>query len=148
MRSLKNCSLITIFFFVAIVAFSQNNKTENLVIVTLDGMRWQEVFGGMDSLIAVDSAFNQNDHFVARKELHRIADGHILGRTDINERAHEVAPGSHEGPDRHRGERGLDLRKHHRPEVSEVVAAIDLRGVFELGRDGQEELAKEKHVKG
>ncbi len=28
-----------------------NRKTENIVIVTLDGMRWQEVFGGADSAL-------------------------------------------------------------------------------------------------
>lgn len=27
----------------------QKNKTENVILVTLDGMRWQEVFGGADS---------------------------------------------------------------------------------------------------
>lgn len=32
-------------------AFSQVRKTENVVIVTLDGMRWQEVFGGADSVL-------------------------------------------------------------------------------------------------
>ena len=32
-------------------SFSQTHKTENIVIVTLDGMRWQEVFGGVDSVL-------------------------------------------------------------------------------------------------
>ena len=31
--------------------FAQTRKTENVVIVTLDGMRWQEVFGGADSAL-------------------------------------------------------------------------------------------------
>ncbi|MBS1608917.1 MAG: phosphoglyceromutase, partial [Bacteroidetes bacterium] len=26
-------------------AFSQKTKTENLIIFTLDGMRWEEIFG-------------------------------------------------------------------------------------------------------
>lgn len=30
-------------------AFAQKNKTENVILVTLDGMRWQEVFTGADS---------------------------------------------------------------------------------------------------
>lgn len=36
------------------VAQSVSHKTENLVIFTLDGMRWQEVFGGLDTAIAGD----------------------------------------------------------------------------------------------
>lgn len=31
--------------------FAQKSKVENVVIVTLDGMRWQEVFGGVDSAL-------------------------------------------------------------------------------------------------
>ena len=37
------------FLAISFHAFSQSHKTENIVIVTLDGMRWQEVFGGADS---------------------------------------------------------------------------------------------------
>src|SRR5258706_8810230 len=36
-------------------------KVENIIIVTTDGFRWQEVFGGMDSAIANNSTFNQRD---------------------------------------------------------------------------------------
>jgi hypothetical protein len=36
---------------------AQHLKTENLIIVTLDGMRWQEVFGGIDSQIVVNKKF-------------------------------------------------------------------------------------------
>jgi hypothetical protein len=35
-------------------------KTENLVIVTMDGMRWQEVFNGVDEVLMNDSLFNHN----------------------------------------------------------------------------------------
>jgi len=43
-------------------AFSQQNSTiENIIIVTTDGFRWQEVFKGMDSVIAINPAFNQHD---------------------------------------------------------------------------------------
>ncbi len=27
-------------------------KTENIVVVTMDGLRWQEIFGGADSLLS------------------------------------------------------------------------------------------------
>ena len=36
-------------------------KTENVIIITTDGYRWQEVFGGMDKIIADDKRFNQGD---------------------------------------------------------------------------------------
>ena len=34
---------------------------ENIIIITTDGFRWQEVFAGMDSAIANNPAFNQDD---------------------------------------------------------------------------------------
>ena len=34
---------------------------ENIIIITTDGLRWQEVFAGMDSAIANDEKFNQGD---------------------------------------------------------------------------------------
>ena len=36
------------------------HKTENLVIVTLDGMRWQEVFKGVDEALMNDSTYNRD----------------------------------------------------------------------------------------
>jgi hypothetical protein len=36
-------------------------KSDNVIIVTLDGFRWQEVFSGMDSAIAVQQRFHQGD---------------------------------------------------------------------------------------
>lgn len=38
---------------------STSNRVENLIFITLDGMRWQEVFGGIDTSIASNSEFNQ-----------------------------------------------------------------------------------------
>ncbi|HLF46785.1 MAG TPA: hypothetical protein VI548_10190, partial [Chitinophagaceae bacterium] len=35
--------------------------SENLIIITTDGLRWQEVFKGMDSAIANNPTFNQGD---------------------------------------------------------------------------------------
>ena len=42
-------------------ALAQNNPVKNVVIVTTDGFRWQEVFRGMDSSIAADPKFSQGD---------------------------------------------------------------------------------------
>jgi len=36
-------------------------QAENIIIITTDGFRWQEVFKGMDSAIANNSKFNQGD---------------------------------------------------------------------------------------
>ena len=40
---------------------SQSIYPGNIIIITTDGFRWQEVFKGMDSLIAVNSKFNEGD---------------------------------------------------------------------------------------
>lgn len=39
-------------------------KSENIVVVTLDGMRWQEIFGGADSLLSFDTAASYKTAFV------------------------------------------------------------------------------------
>ena len=57
---MKKYILPAFLFFASWYAQAQQ-PVQNLVIITLDGMRWQEVFGGMDSLIAIDPAFNQGD---------------------------------------------------------------------------------------
>ena len=55
---MKN-SLISLFFLAGLAsAFSQ--KTENLIIVTYDGLRWQEVFGGVDSTLMYTKEYNRN----------------------------------------------------------------------------------------
>lgn len=51
----------------AVAAFSQSHKTENLIVVTLDGMRWQEVFGGIDSQIVVNKKFTRDSATVAER---------------------------------------------------------------------------------
>jgi hypothetical protein len=45
-----------ILIVVNIAVFAQR-KTENVIIVTLDGMRWQEVFKGLDPVLASDSSY-------------------------------------------------------------------------------------------
>ncbi len=47
---MKQLTLVFAHLFLALAVFAQH-KTENVVIVTLDGMRWQEVFGGADSVL-------------------------------------------------------------------------------------------------
>ena len=40
-----------------LTCFSQKLKTENVILISLDGMRWQEVFYGADSLLVDDSGY-------------------------------------------------------------------------------------------
>jgi len=35
-------------------------QTENIVLVTIDGLRWQEVFGGIDEDIRIDKNFTKD----------------------------------------------------------------------------------------
>ncbi len=43
------------------VGIQAQRQTENIIIVTTDGFRWQEVFKGMDSAIANNPKYNQGD---------------------------------------------------------------------------------------
>ena len=70
-------SLIT-----AEVCVAQNSKTENLIIVTLDGMRWQEVFGGIDSQIVVNKNFTKDSVSVVSN----------FGSADRDERKRKLFP--------------------------------------------------------
>jgi hypothetical protein len=52
--------LLLLSLFLLIISI-QAQKIENIIIITTDGFRWQEVFKGMDSAIANNSKFNQGD---------------------------------------------------------------------------------------
>lgn len=52
-----NIIFFLLFTFSSFIAISQ--KVENIIIITTDGFRWQEVYKGMDSSIANNSKFNQ-----------------------------------------------------------------------------------------
>ncbi|TDO26875.1 phosphoglyceromutase [Sediminibacterium goheungense] len=58
--------LLSVFTF--LVLSVQAQKTENIIIITTDGLRWQELFKGMDETIARDSRFNQDDSAAIFKE--------------------------------------------------------------------------------
>ena len=51
--------IVLLFIVSANLSFSQK-KTENIIIVTLDGMRWQEVFGGADSAILKNEKYTKD----------------------------------------------------------------------------------------
>ena len=56
--AMKKLLLLLLFFKTTI---STAQRAENIIIITTDGFRWQEVFTGMDSIIANDNSFNQAD---------------------------------------------------------------------------------------
>jgi len=68
--------LITALALVITANIFAQQKTENLVIVTLDGMRWQEVFSGADTTILKIKKFTKdssgtNNNFGANSEQER-----------------------------------------------------------------------------
>ena len=52
---------ILILLFALNVKAVSAQTAENIIIITTDGFRWQEVFGGMDSAIANNKKYNQDD---------------------------------------------------------------------------------------
>lgn len=54
------------FLLICLLGFScflSAQPAKNLILITLDGLRWQEVFGGLDSVLAQDDRFHQgNSH--------------------------------------------------------------------------------------
>lgn len=55
---MKNKLTVLLLLVGLTAAFSQ--KTENLIIVTYDGLRWQEVFTGVDSALMNNKDYNQH----------------------------------------------------------------------------------------
>src|SRR3954447_17333300 len=62
---MKKICLSFLLLVFSLTTFSQR-KTENLVIVTLDGMRWEEVFGGVDSAIIINKNFTKDSEQVTK----------------------------------------------------------------------------------
>ncbi len=56
---MKKLSALLLSLLISHFISAQNNKIENIIIVTTDGFRWQEVFKGVDSSIAEMAQFNQ-----------------------------------------------------------------------------------------
>lgn len=103
---MKKIFLIASLFICGSITYSQN-KTKNLIIVTLDGLRWQEVFRGADSTLVNIGEFNSDkkgitEKFIrkspaARRELLMpffwstvVQKGQIYGNRDLGNKA-EVA---------------------------------------------------------
>ncbi|MCF1715573.1 alkaline phosphatase family protein [Flavihumibacter sp. RY-1] len=58
---MKKAGLLVYLLLLYIVNVQAQSKIENVILITTDGLRWQEVFQGMDPVLANDRAFNQGD---------------------------------------------------------------------------------------
>lgn len=56
----KNLFLFLLISIIGSLELSAQRKTENLVVVTLDGMRWEEVYGGADAALLLNSQFTKD----------------------------------------------------------------------------------------
>ena len=56
----KYVIVISLLVFISTQKILAQLKTENLVVVTLDGMRWEEVFGGADSALLKNKNFTRD----------------------------------------------------------------------------------------
>src|SRR5690625_2914569 len=102
-------SIIFLFLLIAIAGFAQQ-KTENLVIVTTDGYRWQEMFRGADSaklfpkrLFGMDSVLKirqywGKDRAERRKKLmpffwsYLVRHGQLYGNRDLGNKVNVTNP--------------------------------------------------------
>lgn len=53
--------LLTLFLFSCSLTVSAQSKAENVIVITIDGFRWQDVFGGADSVILFNDAFKKTE---------------------------------------------------------------------------------------
>jgi len=53
-------SMVALSVLISIQKIPAQSRSENLVIVTLDGMRWQEIFGGADSALLSNKNFTRD----------------------------------------------------------------------------------------
>src|SRR5688500_9744947 len=58
--NVKKLIIISLIFYGA-AANAQESKTKNLVIVTLDGYRWQELFEGADARILKNKKYTSDN---------------------------------------------------------------------------------------
>ena len=58
------CSILTALVFAPTTITSAEEPGSNLVLVTLDGVRWQEVFGGIDASLIEDGNFTADAEYL------------------------------------------------------------------------------------
>ena len=76
---------VRMLVFLTVISGSQllaQRKTENIIIFTLDGMRWEEVFGGVDSAILNNTKFTREKDDLSAK----------FWNDEVNERRKKLFP--------------------------------------------------------
>ena len=63
---MKKISLLLLAFVMVTRLWAQNHKTQNIVIVTLDGFRWQELYRGADSAL-INSKYTDSKADIRKK---------------------------------------------------------------------------------
>ena len=63
---MKKLSLLLLSLAILPQLFAQNHKTKNVIIVTLDGFRWQELYRGADSTL-IDSKYTESKGEIKKK---------------------------------------------------------------------------------
>jgi hypothetical protein len=56
----KQYALLLLLLSGFLIAVAQKKQTENIIIVTLDGLRWQELFTGADSVLMTNTVYTRN----------------------------------------------------------------------------------------
>lgn len=59
---MKSPLIVFLLFLTSFHAFPQSgDKAENLIVITIDGLRWNDVFGGADSTLLFDDQFQKTE---------------------------------------------------------------------------------------
>ncbi|WP_449438135.1 hypothetical protein [Pedobacter steynii] len=60
---MKTKLLVFALVFVVTIAssFAQKNKTKNVILISIDGYRWQEIFKGADSSLLFQKKYRKQD---------------------------------------------------------------------------------------
>lgn len=58
---MKKAILLLFLLFRILAVHAQQAPADNIIIITLDGFRWQELFGGVDTALLRNKAFHQGD---------------------------------------------------------------------------------------
>ena len=64
---MKKSALFFLWLSTCCFVSAQTRLSQNVVIVTMDGLRWQEIFGGADSLLTHDTAADYSTKYVKQK---------------------------------------------------------------------------------
>jgi hypothetical protein len=58
---MKTRLLILTLLVIHFYSYGQKNKTKNVVMISIDGYRWQEIFNGADSAIFINKKYHKQD---------------------------------------------------------------------------------------